>query len=53
MRAIGDVLGLTDVPDDILIRWFRGFSAYLVDFGRRTPGTAPGYQEPDVSSRSL
>jgi cytochrome P450 len=34
MRAIGDVLGLTDVPDDTLIRWFRGFSAYLVDFGR-------------------
>ena len=34
MRAIGDVLGFTDVRDDILIRWFRGFAAYLVDFGR-------------------
>jgi aromatic O-demethylase, cytochrome P450 subunit len=34
MRAIGDVLGFTDVPDDILIRWFHGFAAYLVDFGR-------------------
>jgi cytochrome P450 len=34
LRAIGDVLGLTDVPDDTLIRWFRGFAAYLVDFGR-------------------
>ncbi|MGH3153527.1 MAG: cytochrome P450 [Streptosporangiaceae bacterium] len=34
MRAIGDVLGFTDVPDEILIRWFRGFAAYLVDFGR-------------------
>ena len=28
------MLGLTDVPDDTLIRWFRGFAAYLVDFGR-------------------
>ena len=34
MRAIGDVLGFTDVRDEILIRWFRGFAAYLVDFGR-------------------
>lgn len=34
MRAIGDVLGFTDVHDDILIRWFHGFAAYLVDFGR-------------------
>jgi aromatic O-demethylase, cytochrome P450 subunit len=34
MRAIGDVLGFTDVQDDILIRWFHGFAAYLVDFGR-------------------
>ena len=34
MRAIGDVLGFNDVNDDILIRWFRGFAAYLVDFGR-------------------
>jgi aromatic O-demethylase, cytochrome P450 subunit len=34
MRAIGDVMGFTDVHDDILIRWFRGFAAYLVDFGR-------------------
>lgn len=34
MRAIGDVLGFRDVPDDRLIRWFRGYAAYLVDFGR-------------------
>jgi aromatic O-demethylase, cytochrome P450 subunit len=34
MRAIGDVLGFNDVPDDVLIRWFHGFAAYLVDFGR-------------------
>lgn len=34
IRAIGDVLGFTDVHDDTLIRWFHGFAAYLVDFGR-------------------
>jgi cytochrome P450 len=34
LRAVGDVLGFTDVRDDVLIRWFRGFAAYLVDFGR-------------------
>jgi aromatic O-demethylase, cytochrome P450 subunit len=34
MRAIGDVLGFGDVPDDVLIRWFHGYAAYLVDFGR-------------------
>lgn len=34
MRAVGDVLGCHDVDDDVLIRWFHGFAAYLVDFGR-------------------
>jgi aromatic O-demethylase, cytochrome P450 subunit len=34
LRAIGDVLGFNDVHDDVLIRWFHGFAAYLVDFGR-------------------
>jgi cytochrome P450 len=34
MRAIGDVLGFHDVPDDTLVRWFHGYAAYLVDFGR-------------------
>jgi len=34
MRAIGDVLGFTDVHGDVLIRWFHGLAAYLVDFGR-------------------
>ena len=34
LRAAGDVLGFNDVHDDVLIRWFRGFAAYLVDFGR-------------------
>lgn len=34
LRAAGDVLGFNDVHDDVLIRWFHGFAAYLVDFGR-------------------
>ena len=34
MRAIGDVLGFNDVDDDVLMRWFHGYAAYLVDFGR-------------------
>ena len=34
LRAVGDVLGFNDVHDDVLIRWFHGFAAYLVDFGR-------------------
>jgi cytochrome P450 len=34
LRAIGDVLGFNDVHDDVLIRWFHGFAAYLVDCGR-------------------
>ncbi len=33
LRAIGDVFGFNDVHD-VLIRWFHGFAAYLVDFGR-------------------
>lgn len=33
-RAVGDVLGFTDVDDDTNGRWFRGYAAYLVDFGR-------------------
>ncbi len=33
-RAVGDVLGFSDVDDDTIGRWFRGYAAYLVDFGR-------------------
>jgi cytochrome P450 len=33
-RAVGDVLGFTDVEDDRLARWFHDYGAYLVDFGR-------------------
>ena len=42
MRAIGDVLGFSDVGDDVLIRWFRGFAAYLVDFGRSSEAARNG-----------
>ncbi len=41
LRAIGDVLGFIDVDDATLGRWFRGYAAYLVDFGR----------DPDVAER--
>ena len=34
MRAIGDVLGFGDVDDPTLWRWFHGYGAYLVNFGR-------------------
>jgi len=34
LRAVGDVLGFADLDDDTLGRWFRGYAAYLVDFGR-------------------
>jgi cytochrome P450 len=34
LRAIGDVMGFTDVADATLRRWFHGYSAYLVDCGR-------------------
>jgi cytochrome P450 len=33
-RAIGDVLGFTDVDDATLSRWFHDYADYLVDFGR-------------------
>ncbi|MEX0985497.1 MAG: cytochrome P450 [Actinomycetota bacterium] len=33
-RAVGDVLGFSDVDDDTIGRWFRAYAAYLVDFGR-------------------
>jgi cytochrome P450 len=36
-RAVGDVLGLEDVPDETLLRWFHGLGAYLVDLGRGDP----------------
>jgi aromatic O-demethylase, cytochrome P450 subunit len=36
-RAVGDVLGLDDVPDETLLRWFHGLGAYLVDLGRGDP----------------
>ena len=34
LRAVGDVLGFVDLDDETLGRWFRGYAAYLVDFGR-------------------
>jgi aromatic O-demethylase, cytochrome P450 subunit len=34
MRAVGDVMGFVDVDDATLRRWFHGYGAYLVDFGR-------------------
>ena len=33
-RAIGDVLGFTDLDDATLSRWFHDYAAHLVDFGR-------------------
>jgi cytochrome P450 len=36
-RTVGDVLGLDDVPDETLLRWFHGLGAYLVDLGRGDP----------------
>jgi aromatic O-demethylase, cytochrome P450 subunit len=42
MRAIADVLGFGDVDDDTLIRWFHGYAAYLVDFGRSSEVAAHG-----------
>jgi cytochrome P450 len=33
-RAIGDVMGFDDADDATIDRWFRGYAAYLVDFGR-------------------
>jgi cytochrome P450 len=33
-RAVGDVLGFTDVDDATLGRWFHDYAAHLVDFGR-------------------
>ena len=42
MRAIADVLGFADVDDDTLARWFHGYAAYLVDFGRSREVAARG-----------
>lgn len=36
-RAVGDVLGLDDVSDRTLLRWFHGLAAYLDDLGRGDP----------------
>ena len=36
-RAVGDVLGLTGVSDETLLRWFHGLAAYLDDLGRGDP----------------
>lgn len=41
-RAIGDVLGFTDVDDATLSRWFHDYAAYLVDFGRSDQVAARG-----------
>lgn len=37
VRAIGDVMGFVDVDDETIARWFRGYAAYLVNFGRQEP----------------
>jgi cytochrome P450 len=42
MRAIADVLGFADVDDDTLVRWFHGYAAYLVDFGRSSAVASRG-----------
>jgi cytochrome P450 len=42
VRAIGDIMGFTDVDDETLGRWFRGYAAYLVDFGRDEEVAARG-----------
>jgi aromatic O-demethylase, cytochrome P450 subunit len=42
MRAIADVLGFGDVDDDTLVRWFHGYAAYLVDFGRSSEVASRG-----------
>lgn len=42
LRAIGDVMGFTDVDDAILWNWFRGLGDYLVDYGRNPAVTAVG-----------
>lgn len=41
-RAVGDVLGFTDVDDATLSRWFKDYAAYLVDFGRSEDVAARG-----------
>ncbi|MFL6100521.1 MAG: cytochrome P450 [Actinomycetales bacterium] len=41
-RAVGDVLGFTDVDDATLARWFKQYGAYLVDFGRSADVAAQG-----------
>lgn len=41
-RAVGDVLGFTDVDDATLGRWFKDYAAYLVDFGRSADVAARG-----------
>ncbi len=33
-RAVGDILGFTDVDDHTLARWFHTYADYLVDAGR-------------------
>ncbi len=41
-RAVGDVLGFTDVDDATLGRWFKDYAAYLVDFDRSAEVAARG-----------
>jgi cytochrome P450 len=41
-RAIGDVMGFVDVDDATIARWFRGYAAYLIDFGRNEQVAAEG-----------
>lgn len=42
LRAVGEVLGFSDVDDATLARWFRALGEYLVDHGRTPEISAAG-----------
>ena len=42
LRAVGEVLGFSEVDDATLARWFRALSEYLVDHGRTPETSAAG-----------
>lgn len=42
LRAVGEVLGFSDVDDATLSRWFRALGEYLVDHGRTPEISAAG-----------
>jgi cytochrome P450 len=41
-RAVGNMLGFSDVADETLSRWFRDYGSYLVDFDRNPQVAAQG-----------